>query len=129
MNAITKQLPICTGASLGDDSGGGRAEKITTEKPGEVRSAAPKEQTLTPAQRAAFAPAPVVPSQVPAAAPSQVVDASAAALDQLQEVSDEEIVQLHARFDRLEALLKRRLAIATLSARFDNLEKWLNDRF
>jgi hypothetical protein len=120
-------LPKAIGASTDATRGGDRPEKITTDTGDPVRSVAPR---VTPPA----SPAPVstvaeivadseTPGTLVVQAPVPVDVAAAHA------ATDDDIDALHARFDAMEALLKRRLAVGTLNARFDNLEKWLNDRF
>lgn len=118
-------LPIVTGAALGG-SGGDRPESITSDTGN--RPAAPNERPM-PA-------APATPSPVVAAVladdfilPMPPDRPPGDTLTDAEIVTDEEIEALHKRFDRMEALLKRRLAVSTLDKRFDNLEKWLAERF
>lgn len=117
-----KNLPIATGASLGS-GGSDKPESITVDPGNAPRIAA------EPAIRSTPMPPPATPvpeAKQPVNQPSpEVVETTKTEY----QVTDEEIDQLHSRFDNMEALIKRRLAVATLHARFDALEKWLNDRF
>lgn len=116
-------LPVATGASLGS-VGADRPESITVDPGNAPRNAAPKATPIPPSS-------PPVQAKVPEpeTAVAQDVPEVEETGEKSYQVTDEEIDQLHQRFDRMETMIKRRLAIATLHARFDSLEKWLQDRF
>lgn len=113
-----KPLPISIGASASSDVGGNSAEGITTDTG--IRSAVPKSKP-EPADPVVEPPPAAQPEVAP---PVETPPAAAPA-----PVGDDEIDQLHQRFDVIESMIKRRLAIATLHGRFDALEEWLNNRF
>lgn len=117
-------LPVALGASTDVSGGGDRPESITSDQGN--RPAVPRE-TVAPRQPAAASTVADVLADE-AAAPAPVASPAPAGGQDAGIVTDEEIDALHARFDRMETLLKRRLAIGTLDARFDHLEKWLAAR-
>lgn len=114
-----KDLPVALGASASGDRGGDRSEMITSDtgnRPATSSIPEPKDAVEELASAATATPAPA-----PAAVEVQGNPDT--------DVSDDEIDALHARFDAMEALLKRKLAFVTLHARFDQLTTWLNQRF
>lgn len=116
-----KMLPIATGAAAGADSGGGGRPEMITSDTG-PRPAAPKEAASLPEPKDEVE----IAASAPVAAPAPEVQVIG---NPDTNISDEEIDRLHTRFDQMETLIKRKLAIATLMARFDALEAWLAARF
>jgi hypothetical protein len=126
-----RALPVVTGAAAMAMSGGDRGESITSDTGN--RPAAPREPK-------GAAPTPTAPPRASLTEPKDEEEHVAAAPPPAQQptvqvdtpagyASDEEIDALHVRFDQMELELKRRLAVATLHARFDALTAWLAERF
>jgi hypothetical protein len=124
-----RALPVATGAALGGGGDGGRPEQLTRDSGYTALAAEP---TTTPEPKEAdehpdslMVPASEPPKPAPQAAPAAVASAPAEAY---QGTGEEDIDALHARLDRLEAVVKNRVTLITVLARIDSLEAWLKAR-